>query len=127
MYFSRKLTGMQIPRKSDGKNNIYIKIQCLLRLLQVNQAIKNVRAHDIVLIDETRENGEIDVDVTRCIGAGRQNGCSNSEYCDKNVLARLKGKFYRVVVPILLYGTQYWPTKNVHDEYSGDEDTQMNV
>lgn len=55
------------------------------------------------------ENGEIDVDVTRRIGAGRQNWCSSSEYCDKNVLARLKGKFYRVVVPIFLYGTKYWP------------------
>lgn len=55
MYFSRKLTGMQLPRKSAGKYNIeclYIKIQ--LRLLQINQAIKNVHAHDIVLIDETR-------------------------------------------------------------------------
>lgn len=74
-----------------------------------------------------QENGEIDVDVARRIGAGRQNGGSHLEYCDKNVLARLKGKFYRVVVPILLYGTWYWPTKNVHDEYSGDEDTQINV
>ncbi|XP_059277595.1 uncharacterized protein LOC132031664 [Lycium ferocissimum] len=35
--------------------------------------------------------------------------------CDKKVLPRLKGKFYRVVVkPALLYGPECWPVKNAH-------------
>lgn len=35
--------------------------------------------------------------------------------CNKNVLPRLKGKFYRMVArPTLLYGTECWPVKNTH-------------
>jgi len=35
--------------------------------------------------------------------------------CDKKILPKLKGKFYRVVVrPALLYGAECWPAKNSH-------------
>uniref|UniRef100_A0A1S4B6T2 Uncharacterized protein n=1 Tax=Nicotiana tabacum TaxID=4097 RepID=A0A1S4B6T2_TOBAC len=35
--------------------------------------------------------------------------------CDKNVLQKLKDKFYRAVVrPTMLYGAGYWPAKNSH-------------
>nr|XP_009778623.1 PREDICTED: uncharacterized protein LOC104227940 [Nicotiana sylvestris] len=44
-------------------------------------------------------NGEIDEDVTHCIGAGWMKWrLASGVLCDRNVPLRLKGKFYRVVV-----------------------------
>lgn len=35
--------------------------------------------------------------------------------CDKNVSLKLKGEFYRVFFrPIILYGVECWPIKNLH-------------
>ncbi|XP_070005819.1 uncharacterized protein [Nicotiana sylvestris] len=64
----------------------------------------------------TQKNGEIDEDVTYCIGAGWMKWrLTSGVLCDKNVPLRLKGKFYKVVVrPTILYGVECWPVKNSH-------------
>ncbi|XP_070017920.1 uncharacterized protein [Nicotiana sylvestris] len=55
-------------------------------------------------------NGEIDDDIIHRIGAGWMNWELTSDVlCDKNVTARLKGKFYRVIIrPTILYEAEYW-------------------
>uniref|UniRef100_A0A1U7YLA6 Uncharacterized protein LOC104250021 n=1 Tax=Nicotiana sylvestris TaxID=4096 RepID=A0A1U7YLA6_NICSY len=61
-------------------------------------------------------NGELDEDVSHCIGAGWMKWRLSSDVlCDRNVPLRLKVKFYRVVVrPAMLYGAECWPVKNSH-------------
>ncbi|PHU25653.1 Protein NAP1 [Capsicum chinense] len=55
-------------------------------------------------------NGEIDEDVTHCIGAGWM-----KVLCDKKVPLKLIGKFYRVAGrSTMLYGAKCWPVKNSH-------------
>ena len=37
--------------------------------------------------------------------------------CDKRVPQKLKGKFYRTAIrPVMLYGTECWPTKRRHEQ-----------
>ena len=36
--------------------------------------------------------------------------------CDKNFSRRLKGKFYRIAIRLLLYGTEYWLIKKVFEQ-----------
>ncbi|KAF3647847.1 Casein kinase II subunit alpha, chloroplastic [Capsicum annuum] len=61
-------------------------------------------------------NGEIDEDVTHHIGAGWMKWrLASGVLCNKKVLPKLKGKFYRVAVrPVTLYGAECWPVKNSH-------------
>ncbi|XP_070012807.1 uncharacterized protein [Nicotiana sylvestris] len=61
-------------------------------------------------------NGEIDEDVKHRIGAGWMKWrLASGVLCDKNVLPKLNGKFYRVVVrPILLYVAKCRPVKCSH-------------
>ncbi|WMV56312.1 hypothetical protein MTR67_049697 [Solanum verrucosum] len=61
-------------------------------------------------------SGDIDDDVTHCIGvAWMKWRLASGVLCDKKIPPRLKGKFYRVVVrPALLYGAECWPVKNSH-------------
>ena len=40
---------------------------------------------------------------------------ASSVICDKRVLQKLKGKFYRTTIrPAMLYGAEYWPMKRRH-------------
>ncbi|XP_070029668.1 uncharacterized protein [Nicotiana sylvestris] len=81
-------------------------------------------ANDIVLIDETRDgvnaqlegDGEIDEDVTHRIGGSwMKRKLASNILRDKKVPPKLKGKFYRVVVrPTMLYGAKCWPVKIAH-------------
>ncbi|XP_070017582.1 uncharacterized protein [Nicotiana sylvestris] len=59
---------------------------------------------------------EIDGDVMHRIGVGWIKWrLASGVLCDKNVLSKLKGKFYRAVVrPTMLYGAECWPIKNSH-------------
>ncbi|PHU26130.1 Casein kinase II subunit alpha-1 [Capsicum chinense] len=61
-------------------------------------------------------NREIDEDVTHHIGAGWMKWrLASGVLCNKKVLPKLKGKFYRVAVrPVTLYGAECWPVKNSH-------------
>ncbi|KAM3382190.1 hypothetical protein P3S68_007763 [Capsicum galapagoense] len=63
-----------------------------------------------------QSNGEIDEDVSHCIGAGWMKWkLASGVLCDKKVPPKLKGKFYRAVVrPAMLYGAECWPVKNSH-------------
>nr|XP_009618780.1 uncharacterized protein LOC104110918 [Nicotiana tomentosiformis]XP_016501536.1 PREDICTED: uncharacterized protein LOC107819876 [Nicotiana tabacum] len=63
-----------------------------------------------------QSNGEIDEDVTHHIGAGwLKLRLSSGVLCDRNVLPRLKGKFYKAVVKsVMLYEVEYWPVKKFH-------------
>ncbi|XP_070031549.1 uncharacterized protein, partial [Nicotiana tomentosiformis] len=59
---------------------------------------------------------EIDEDVTHRIGAGWMKWrLASGVLCDKKVLPKLKGKFYKVVVrPTMLYDAECWPVKIAH-------------
>ncbi|XP_070014626.1 uncharacterized protein [Nicotiana sylvestris] len=61
-------------------------------------------------------NGEIDEDATHRIGVGWMKWRLASKVrCDKNVPTKLKGKFYRAVVRlVMLYGAKCWPVKNAN-------------
>nr|XP_016432522.1 PREDICTED: uncharacterized protein LOC107759166 [Nicotiana tabacum] len=63
-----------------------------------------------------QSDGEIDEDVTHCIGAGWMKWrLASGVLYDKNMPLRLKEKFYKVVVgPTMLYGVEFWPVKNSH-------------
>ena len=58
-------------------------------------------------------DGDIDEDVSHRIQAGWMKWRQASDVlCDKRVLQKLKGKFYRTAIrPAMLYGVQFWPTK----------------
>ena len=63
-----------------------------------------------------QKDGNIDEDVRHIISAGwlkwRQ---SFGILCDKRVLQKLKGKFYRTAIcSAMLYSAEYWPTKRRH-------------
>ena len=60
-----------------------------------------------------QSDGELDSDVAHCIQAGWCRWrAATGILCDKRFPARLKGKFYRVVVrPAMLYGTDCWAIK----------------
>ena len=46
--------------------------------------------------------------------------------CDKKFSIRLKGKFYRVAIrPTLLYGTECWPVKKIHEQKMEVEEMKM--
>ncbi|KAG5611180.1 hypothetical protein H5410_022461 [Solanum commersonii] len=76
-------------------------------------------------------NGEMNYDVTYRIGVGGAKWrLASRVLCDKKILPKLKGKFYRVVVrPNMLYRANCWPVKNSHSEGKscGDEDVEMDV
>ena len=59
-----------------------------------------------------QRDGDIDEDVSHRIKAGwmkwRQ---ASGVLCDKRVSQKLKGKFYRMTIRPMLYGTECWPTK----------------
>ncbi|XP_070039517.1 uncharacterized protein [Nicotiana tomentosiformis] len=59
---------------------------------------------------------EIDKDVMHRIGVGWMKWrLATGVLCDKNVPAKLKGKFYRAMVRLaMLYGAECWPVKNTH-------------
>ncbi|KAF3620546.1 Phosphatidylinositol/phosphatidylcholine transfer protein SFH12 [Capsicum annuum] len=61
-------------------------------------------------------NDEIDEDVTNRIGEGWMKWrLALGVLCDKKVILKLKGKFYRVAVhPSMLYGAECWPVKHSH-------------
>uniref|UniRef100_A0A1S3YG52 Reverse transcriptase domain-containing protein n=1 Tax=Nicotiana tabacum TaxID=4097 RepID=A0A1S3YG52_TOBAC len=61
-------------------------------------------------------DGEIDEDVTHCIGARWMNWrLVSGLLCDENVPLKHKGKFYKVVVrPTMLYGVECWLVTNSH-------------
>ena len=65
-----------------------------------------------------QNSGDIDDDVTHCIGAAWTKWrLASGVLCDKKIPPKLKGKFYRLVVrPTLLYGAECWPIKNAHDQ-----------
>jgi hypothetical protein len=61
-----------------------------------------------------QKDGDIDEDVRYRISAGwlkwRQ---ASGVLCDKRVLQKLKGKFYRTAIrPAMLYGAECWPKKD---------------
>ena len=63
-----------------------------------------------------QKDGDIDEDVRHRISVGwlkwRQ---ASGILCDKKVPQKLKGKFYRTAIrPVMLYGTECWPTKRQH-------------
>ncbi|XP_070044883.1 uncharacterized protein [Nicotiana tomentosiformis] len=66
-----------------------------------------------------QKDGEIFEDVTHRIGARWMKWrLASGVLCDKNVLLRLKGKFYKVVVrPTMLYEAECWPVKNSHVQH----------
>ncbi|XP_047252156.1 uncharacterized protein LOC124887035 [Capsicum annuum] len=68
------------------------------------------------LINETWGNGEIDEDVSHRIGVGWMKWkLATGVLSDKQVLPKLKGKFYRVAVRLaMFYGVDCWPVKNSH-------------
>nr|XP_016448241.1 PREDICTED: uncharacterized protein LOC107773323 [Nicotiana tabacum] len=61
-------------------------------------------------------NGEIDEDVTHCIGEGWMKWrLASGVLCYKKVPPKLKGIFYRAVVrPAMLYVAECWPVKIAH-------------
>ncbi|XP_070025872.1 uncharacterized protein [Nicotiana sylvestris] len=61
-------------------------------------------------------DGEIDEDLTLLIEEGWMKWrLISGILCDKKVLPKLKGKFYKVVVrPMMLYGDEYWLVKIAH-------------
>ncbi|KAF3638603.1 ATP-dependent 6-phosphofructokinase 4, chloroplastic [Capsicum annuum] len=64
---------------------------------------------------EADGNGEIDEDVTHCIGLWLKCRLALRVLCDKKVSPKLKGKFYKVTVrSTMLYGVECWPVKNSH-------------
>ena len=63
-------------------------------------------------------DGDIDEDVKHRISAGwlKWHQASGVLY-DKRVPQKLKGKFYRTAIrPVMLYGTECWPTKRRHEQ-----------
>ncbi|XP_059285927.1 uncharacterized protein LOC132039467 [Lycium ferocissimum] len=72
-------------------------------------------------------NSEIDDEVTHSIGAGwLKRKLASGVLCNKNVLPRLKGKFYKVVVkPTMLYGMECWPVKKAHVQKMKVAEMQM--
>ena len=65
-----------------------------------------------------QSNGEIDEDVTHRIQAGWLKWrAATRMLCNRKFPVRLKGKFYIVAIrPALLYGTECWPVKKVHEQ-----------
>nr|XP_027215958.1 uncharacterized protein LOC113808684 [Penaeus vannamei] len=64
------------------------------------------------------EDGELDVEVNQRIQSGWQ-ACRrfSGVLCDKKISARLKGKVYKTAVsPAILYGSETWPIKRVHEK-----------
>uniref|UniRef100_M0ZX03 Reverse transcriptase n=1 Tax=Solanum tuberosum TaxID=4113 RepID=M0ZX03_SOLTU len=60
-------------------------------------------------------NGEIDEDVTHHIGARWMNyRLASRVLCDKKVPPKLKDKFYKWWLTIMVYGVECWPVKNSH-------------
>ena len=65
-----------------------------------------------------QRDGDIDEDVSHRIKAGWMKWHQASGVlCDKRVPQKLKGMFYRTVIrPVMLYGTECWPTKRQKDD-----------
>ncbi|KAD4386354.1 hypothetical protein E3N88_26523 [Mikania micrantha] len=64
-----------------------------------------------------QSDGDIDCDVAYRVQAGWNKWrVATSILCDKRFPDKLKGKFYRVAVrPAMLYGTDCWPIKKIHE------------
>ena len=66
---------------------------------------------------EIQSNWEIDGDVTNRIQAGWLKWrAATGVLCDKKFPKKLKGKFYRVAIRPVLYGTKCWPVKKVFEQ-----------
>ena len=63
-----------------------------------------------------KRNGKINEDISKRIGAGWIKWrLASGVLCDKKVPLKLKDKFYRVAVRlVMLHGTECWPVKNSH-------------
>jgi len=70
------------------------------------------------LVSMLPRDGDIDEDVKHRISAGWLKWHQASGVlCDKRVPQKLKGKFYRTAIrPVMLYGTECWPTKRRHEQ-----------
>ena len=67
---------------------------------------------------DIQSDGEIDGDVTHCIHAGWLKWRSaTGVLCNKKFPSKLKGNFYRIAIrPVLLYGTECWYVKKIHEQ-----------
>jgi len=82
-----------------------------------DEIIKRVPAFKY-LGSHVTEDGELDVEVNQRIQSGWQAWRRFSGVlCDKKISARLKGKVYKTAVrPAILYGSETWPIKRVHEK-----------
>nr|XP_027224790.1 uncharacterized protein LOC113816996 [Penaeus vannamei] len=82
-----------------------------------DEVIKRLPAF-IYLGSHVTEDGELDVAVKQRIQSGWQAWRRFSGVlCDKKISTRLKGKVYKTAVrPALLYGSETWPIKRVHEK-----------
>ena len=79
------------------------------------------------LVSMLPRDGDIDEDVKHRISAGWLKWHQASGVlCDKRVPQKLKGKFYRTAIrPVMLYGTECWPTKRRHEQQLSVAEMQM--
>ncbi|XP_027229489.2 uncharacterized protein [Penaeus vannamei] len=82
-----------------------------------DESIKRVPAFKY-LGSHVTEDGELDVEVKQRIQSGWQAWRRFSGVlCDKKIGARFKGKVYKTAVrPAILYGSETWPIKRVHEK-----------
>nr|XP_027231092.1 uncharacterized protein LOC113822750 [Penaeus vannamei] len=82
-----------------------------------DEIIKRVPAFKY-LGSHVTEDGELDIEVNQRIQSGWQAWRRFSGVlCDKKISARLKGKVYKTAVrPAILYGSETWPIKRVHEK-----------
>nr|XP_027221221.1 uncharacterized protein LOC113813441 [Penaeus vannamei] len=90
-----------------------------------DEIIKRVPAFKY-LGSHVTEDGELDVEVNQRIQSGWQAWRRFSGVlCDKKISARLKGKVYKnSCETAILYGSETWPIKRVHEKKAEDELTQ---
>jgi len=85
-----------------------------LAILQ-SLGLRNLRTWAQETIVQVKEDeGSTNEDIVHCIRVGWQfRGLSSRVLCDKKVPNKLKGKFYRMVVGlVLLHGSECWAVKN---------------